>query len=131
LPAGSLIKFIITEAKNPQGSRPTGPWTVTTETPIDGVFYKVDGRTFPESFFAKSGQISSDIIVAQVGSGQNFGLNSNLPDTDVEVSSSETIYRFKLVCDHDIPSKGKLIVGFPEDTVLSQDIVVQGLSDVK
>lgn len=55
LQGGNLIKFLILKAKNPVGSRDTGPWSVRTETPVNDVFYVVDGRTYPDSFFAKAG----------------------------------------------------------------------------
>lgn len=69
---GNLIKFILSKATNPRGSREAGKWSVTTETPIDGIFYIVDGRTYEKSFFAKSGQIRSSLTVAQFLPGENI-----------------------------------------------------------
>lgn len=57
LAGGNLLKFMILRATNPLGSRDTGPWSIRTETPVNGVFFVVDGETHPESFFALAGII--------------------------------------------------------------------------
>jgi len=114
LQGGNLIKFLILKAKNPVGSRETGPWAVRTETPVDSVFFVVDGRTYSESFFARAGQIFSTLAV-----------------NDQQVSSSATIFNFIIKTEHDIPRKGKIIVTFPEETFLSNEITLVNFSDYK
>ena len=44
--------MIIGPATNPTGARQAGPWTVRTESAIDGTFYKVDESTSQSSFVA-------------------------------------------------------------------------------
>lgn len=63
VPAGITLKFLITEGTNPVGSREAGQWSVQTETRVNGVWYKVDGRTFEQSFFAKPGLVYSELTV--------------------------------------------------------------------
>ena len=55
LKGGSLLKFVILSATNPLGSQEAGSWSIKSETPIDGVFYQVDGQEYPTSFYAQSG----------------------------------------------------------------------------
>jgi len=58
-----LLKFGIFSATNPLGSQPAGPWSISSETPVNGKFYVVDEQYVKESFFAQSGQILSLLTV--------------------------------------------------------------------
>lgn len=96
------------------GARPAGPWSIRSETPVNGEYFVVDGQSYPESFTALSGTIFSDLHV-----------------DNLQVSSSDTLYSFSLLAEHDVPRQGKLIVTFPEETELKPGIEVLGLSDYK
>lgn len=58
---GNLLKLMIVQATNPLGSREAGPWAIRSEIPVNGVFYVVDGQSYPESFFAQSGTIFTTV----------------------------------------------------------------------
>ena len=47
-----MLKFGIFSATNPLGSQPAGPWSISSETPVNGKFYVVDEQHVKESFFA-------------------------------------------------------------------------------
>ena len=59
--AGTILKFVISEAINPTGSQPAGPWGARTERVFDGQYYTVNAGRSEESFFALSGWIRSTI----------------------------------------------------------------------
>jgi len=58
-----MIKMTVGLGRNPTGAMPAGPYTVTTEQPIDNQYFAIDSDTSLVSFKAQSGTIKSNLKV--------------------------------------------------------------------
>ena len=105
---GTLLKFMILSGTNPIGSRAAGPWSIMSQLLIDGVYYTRDGQTFDESFFALSGQIFSSLEI-----------------DNLQVLSMETIYEMTFLTENDIPPGGSILIRFPVESHLPENIEIQ------
>ena len=104
---GTQLKFMILSGTNPIGSRDAGPWSIVSQLLIDGVYYTRDGQTFSESFFALSGQVFSSLEI-----------------DNLQASSTDTVYDFTFLTESDIPPGGSLLIKFPTESHLPEDIEI-------
>ena len=103
---GQKIKFTISKATNPTGSRAAGPWSVTTFRPYEGEYFIVDAGTADESFFAKPGYIRCEL------------------DYSVDLTfSDDTSFQFSFETEHDVPEDGYIRIELPDEMAFPDDIV--------
>ena len=97
--------MLVLSATNPPGSREVGGWSIRTEVPVDGTWYTVDYNESPTSFFAKPGNI-----------------NSKLEISNKMTYSADTTYSFNSVTEHDIPLGGRLLLDFPPEVAITEQV---------
>ena len=95
---GSLLKFVISFANNPEGSRYAGDWGARTEGIFESRYHIVDGNDKGYSFFALPGFIKS-----------------NLDYVATVTFSEESTFDFTFETEHPIPRDGFIVINLPTE----------------
>ena len=102
---GDLIKFTVCCGRNPTGARQAGGYRVRTEQPIGGNYYAIDAETSPESFYAMSGTIKSEMT------------------SSTYTTFEKATYTLSLWPEHGITQGGFLTVSLPPGSIFLDDQV--------